>query len=100
MNTKVSYEWSVETLCEDMEDIIDSWFSDVFPVEPLEQNQRICLVRNEGNEMKGITDRYWAYLINGKLPEYFEDGQSLQTNIKVPVKYHNELNKYLLTPSL
>lgn len=76
MPNKVIYEWSIETV-DEHGDIIDSSFWDELPKEPLEENQRLCLVRNEGNETDGLTDRLWAYVVDGKLPEYFTDSKVL-----------------------
>lgn len=90
MKTKVVYEWSLETIDEN-EDIIDSDFSDK-PFAEIGETQRMCLVRNEGNEIDGLTDRYWAYVVDGKLPEYFEDGSGYEIDIKVPDKYHTQLS--------
>lgn len=86
MKNKVIYEWSVETVDENG-DIIDSSFWDEKPTEPLEQNQKLCLIRNEGNEIDGVTDRLWAYVENGKLPEYFTDSNDCIVSIKVPKRF-------------
>lgn len=89
----VTYEWSLETI-EDG-DIIDSDFSDslVWNAEELKGNE-LVLVRNEGNENEGVTDRFWAYVKNSKLPEFFQDGGGQTIKIKVPQKFHKELQKY------
>jgi hypothetical protein len=86
MQTKVSYEWSIETIDEN-EDIIDSSFWDEKPHKELEENERLVLVRNEGNEIEGITDRLWAYVIDGKLPKYFSDSNDCVVSIKVPKRF-------------
>lgn len=86
MRNTVKYEWSIETLDEN-EDIVDSTFWDELPKEPLEENQRLCLVRNEGNEIDGLTDRLWAYIENGELPEYFADETDCVISIKVPKRF-------------
>lgn len=86
MRNKIIYEWCIETLDEN-EDVIDNSFWDELPKEPLEENQQLCLVRNEGNEADGLTDRLWAYVENGKLPEYFTDANGCVVSIKVPQKY-------------
>ena len=57
MPNKVIYEWSVETV-DEFGDIEDSSFYDVIEEVPtLEDNQRLCLVRNEGNDDEGLTHR-------------------------------------------
>ena len=89
-----SYEWTLETI-EDG-DIIDSDFSDTLTFmeyNPLEHD--LAVVRNEGNEREGVTDRFWAYVKFGKLPEYFSDASGNPVGIKVPKKFHVELeNKF------
>lgn len=97
MATKVQYEWSLETV-EDG-DIVDSDFSEILPTEWLsEPGTELCLVRNEGNENKGVLDRYWAYVKNGKLPEYFSNSMQQQICIKVPQRFHKELNNLPVLP--
>lgn len=93
MQTKVAYEWTLETI-EDG-DIVDSDFSDnlTFSKEDL-QGKDLGLVRNEGNEIDGVTDRFWAYVKDGKLPEYFSDSLCHEIGIKVPQRFHNELKNY------
>lgn len=93
MKTEISYEWTLETL-EDG-DIIDNHFSDVLSYDKADlEGKDLGLIRNEGNEHEGLTDRYWAYVKDGKLPEFFTDSMGDTVKIKVPVKYHNELKKY------
>lgn len=92
----IRYEWTLETL-EDG-DIVDSDFSDRLTFGWVKIADSISmdlgLVRNEGNDIDGITDRLWAYVKNGKLPEYFTDAMREPTGYKVPQKFHNELSKY------
>lgn len=47
----------------------------------------IGLVRDRGNDLEGLLDRQWAYVEDGKLPEYFDGG------ILVPAKFHKELKQ-------
>ncbi len=89
MRTQITYEWACETL-EDGE-ITDINHTD-YPVKIIE-GERLALVRNEGNERDGITDRVWAYVVNGLLPEFFENAMGEATQIKVPIKYNNQLKK-------
>lgn len=93
MQTKVNYEWSYEITDIDG-DIIDSDFSDTLIAFKNDTGGNIVLVRNEGNEVDGVTDRYWAYIKeDGTLPEYFSDSYH-EINIKVPQKFHKELGIY------
>jgi hypothetical protein len=48
---------------------------------------RLGLVRDRGNDLEGLLDRQWAYVEDGKLPEYFDGG------ILVPAKFHKELEQ-------
>lgn len=89
MANKVIYEWSVETVNE-FGDIENCYFYDTIQEVPtLENNQRLCLVRNEGNDNEGLTYRLWAYVLNGKLPEYFSDANDCEVGYKVPLKFKN-----------
>ena len=94
MQTKVFYEWTLEELVDG--DIIDSSFAD--KVSSFDKSdltgKDLGLVRNEGNEADGLEDRFWAYVKDGKLPEYFQDGAGHEIDIKVPQKYHKELSNY------
>lgn len=91
MNT---YEWTLEEMKDG--EIVDSDFSDIlkFDKSYLAGND-LGLVLSIGNEREGITDRYWAYVKDGKLPEYFTDSMGETVGYKVPIKFHKELNKYL-----
>jgi hypothetical protein len=95
MQTKVAYEWTLETV-EDG-DIVDSNFADnLTEIDNADLiGKDLGLVRNEGNENDGVTDRLWAYVKDGKLPECFADSMGTPIAIKVPQRFHNELNKYL-----
>ena len=94
MKTKVTYEWIFEELDEDG-NIVDCDFSDTLTSANNNlDGYDFGLVRNEGNEVYGITDRYWAYVKDGKLPEYFQNGGGHTIKIKVPQKYHKELEIY------
>lgn len=87
MPNKVIYEWAVETV-DEFGDIENSSFYDTIEEVPtLEDNQRLCLVRNEGNDVEGLTLRLWAYVVDGKLPEYFSDSNDCEVAYKVPKKY-------------
>lgn len=94
MRLKTTYEWCCEVL-EDG-DIIDNHFEDKLQdidKDTLPGND-LVLVLVEGNENEGVTNTLWAYVKDGKLPEYFADSSLLPTGYKVPIKYHNELKKY------
>ena len=45
-----------------------------------------------GNDDEGITDRGYAQIINGKLPECFDNGY------KVPKRVHEIMRKYFNKP--
>ncbi len=92
MSQKVNYEWTLEAI-DEFDDISDSEFSEKLSAfADAELNGKdIGLVRNEGTEADGLTDRYWAYIKDGKLPEFFSDDQGREVNIKVPQRFHEEL---------
>lgn len=94
MAMQVKYEWTMEIIEDD--EIVDSDFSDSlsFDKSRLEGND-LGLVRNEGNENEGVTDRLWAYVKDGKLPQFFSNANGLPTGYKVPVRFHNELANYI-----
>jgi hypothetical protein len=99
----VHYEWDVEilTACESEQyeenEVLDHHFQDSFAdcikelAQPLEEGLRraVVLVCDDDN------GRSWAYLEDGKLPEYFVDAYQNQAR-KVPQKFHKEVsnNKY------
>lgn len=95
MQTKVAYEWTLETV-EDG-DIVDSNFADsLTEIDKADLiGKDLGLVRNEGNENDGVTDRLWAYVKDGKLPGCFSDSMGTPIAIKVPQRFHNELKQYL-----
>lgn len=93
MRNEIKYEWTLEIL-ED-KDIIDSDFSEVLNFNKAElPGNDLGLVRYEGNEIDGQTDSLWAYVKDGKLPEYFSNAMREETGFKVPQRFHVELNKY------
>lgn len=94
MKNKIKYEWANEVI-EDGE-ISDSDFTDTLTEINKDdfKNNDIALVRNEGNENEGLTDRLWAYIKNNILPDYFS-GANGQTQITVPQRFHKELAVYL-----
>lgn len=93
MRNKIIYEWTLETIQDG--EIIDSEFSDVlcFNKADLPGND-LGIVLNEGNEDNGLNNRLWAYVKDGKLPEYFTNAMGENTGYKVPQKFHIELQKY------
>jgi hypothetical protein len=90
----VNYEWTIEHL--DGEDIVDSDFADRLTdfLEKDFNDTSFGLVRNEGNEFAGLKERYWAYVENGVLPEYFSDAAGNKVAIKVPKDFHDELKAF------
>lgn len=94
----VKYEWTIEEL-EDGE-VIDSDFRDKlleFNFNHFTTGIDLGLVRNEGNDIDGLTNRLWAYVKDGKLPDYFQDAYLQTTSIKIPARFHKELQDYQLS---
>ena len=94
MPRQTVYEWAVEYM--DGEDIVDAVQQDTFAqVKALAdkaENTELVLVRNvwDGNDLE---DRSWAYIEDGKLPEYFSDPVGNDTSAKVPKRFHAELRR-------
>lgn len=93
---QVVYDWSLEEIDEN-EDIVDSDFMQEIPADWVNKlpedghTFRICLVRDLGNQEKGLIERCWAYVVDGKLPEYFKDSAGTDTIHKVSEKFHKHL---------
>jgi hypothetical protein len=87
MRDKVIYEYVIE-LKDVFGDIMNLLFYDnlkeLYPHIPDTMNYDIALVRTTGNDNEGVKDKSYAYFINGKLPDNFDDG------FKVPQKYLKE----------
>lgn len=86
MRNTVHYEWKLETV-DGYDDIIDIDHTDrlaeIYPPGP---SQRVCLVRDVGNEEDGLQDRGHAYIKGGTLePCTMEGGDH------VPQRFHKEL---------
>ena len=94
MTTKTFYEWDIETWVG--EDIEDHHHEDVISRLPsLEANQKLVLVRDTFVH-ESLELRLWAYVVDGKLPEFFSDIGAYgyeETGYKVPKRFHAELAK-------
>lgn len=86
MKNEIKYEWDIEEI-DEHGDIIDhnhaDRLGDLDLTELKDANKRLVLIRDEGNQNDGLQERYWAYPINGVLPEYFSDAMG-EVQIKVP----------------
>ena len=64
MRLKTYYEWCAETVdCND--DIVDADHAELGELAsllPLHADQRLCVVKNVGNDEEGLQDRQWAYV--------------------------------------
>jgi len=88
------YEWDYETVNSDG-DIEDHNHADkLSQFKTSDITDSLVLIRDLGSEASGLIDRMWAYVKDGKLPEYFSDAIGL-TGYKVPQRFHVELAKYL-----
>lgn len=88
------YEWDFETV-DEYGDVQDHNAEDKLTSFPKDTEGNLVLVRQEGSDAEGVTGRYWAYVKDGQLPEYFEDSTGQEVNIKVPKKYKDELAKWI-----
>lgn len=93
-----TYEWCVETK-DEHGDIVDSDFRDKLAELTMpKENQDLVLIRYTGNEIEGETDRQWAYVKEGKLPDYFglptgHGEEYAETECRVPKRFKEELAK-------
>ena len=91
---RVSYEWDLEEV-DEYGDIVDHHWCDKCPGLPTEPNLELVLIRDVHRGLAGddfnmsadLEHRSWAYVRDGKLPEFFDDGE------KVPKRFHAELAK-------
>jgi hypothetical protein len=99
----IFYEWIVEFLEDGSEDsdIYDTSAMDTYAEAHLAATTwettpfvRIGLTRNEGNDIEGLTDRMWAYIKEGKLDEWFNQGTDFPTGVSVPKRYMKELENF------
>lgn len=101
----VSYEWDVE--CADQHgDINDHDHSaKLAPHAAIAKaggqmsegsnDLSLVLVRDVCDPDTGsVEEREWAYVVKGKLPEYFTDGVDAE-GIKVPKRFHEELARVI-----
>lgn len=91
---KTTYEWDYETVDENG-DIVDHNHADqLSKFTDGDKTNTLVLVRDVESENNGLEDRTWAYVKDGKLPEYFSDARGALV-YKVPQRFHAELKKYL-----
>ena len=95
----IVYEWCVEVV-DQHGDIVDNYFAASLAqaIEWAadgdgEYEYQICLVRTE-DTFNG--DMAWAYLTDGRLPEYFADAFGHDTT-KVPQRFHRETERQVTT---
>ena len=89
---KTVYEWCAERL--DGEDIVDHRHADrLRDLWPVDDDERLCLVRDTGDDINGLSDRMWAYADNRMLPSHFTYcGEGMHPNgFKVPQRFHREI---------
>lgn len=108
------YEWDFETVCKEYGDILDHNHSDEclgLPGVSLtalvklflalresphwdteKEFDRLVLVKNVYRNWD-LVERTWAYVEDGKLPEYFSNSSD-QEESKVPKRFHKELAKF------
>tara|TARA_R100001198_G_scaffold33833_1_gene18218 strand:+ start:412 stop:696 length:285 start_codon:yes stop_codon:yes gene_type:complete len=88
---KLIYEYVIESFDRNG-DIYDVDHSETFPTN-IPENADVALTRIIGNDLDLIKDRKYAYLTAGKLPETFEDGFGNKTNVRVPKRFHVEVER-------
>ena len=90
MRNEVHYEWCWEYSDEhgDIEDLNHGdTLNDLGAAEDNLYKAELTLIRNVGNDIEGLLDRH-GLPSNGKLPEFFEDGE------KVPKRFQKELDEF------
>jgi hypothetical protein len=82
------FEWTCE-VTDEHDDIIDTFEIDQRDVVECcdKPAHRVALVRRRGCEADGETERGYAYILHGRLPATFCDGN------KVPQKYHKIVDR-------
>jgi hypothetical protein len=88
-----TYEWSHQCI-DKFDDIIDHHFADKLsdlPDDPCCGDETCVkhdleLWRNVGNDIDGITDREYALVVDGRLPDEMDGGS------RVPVRFHREIS--------
>ena len=94
MPLRAIYEWDYETI-DEFGDVLDHNHADkLSSYEPSEITNDLVLVRDTVDELDIIKDREWAYVKDGKLPEFFKDAMG-NNGARVPKRFHKELAKYL-----
>jgi hypothetical protein len=91
----IVYEWDYETWDEDGDILEHDQEEHIADFSDERRTDHLVLVRNEGSEASGLTDRSWAYVVNGALPKYFSDSRGESTGVMVPMRYHKEIFTYL-----
>jgi hypothetical protein len=90
----IRYEWDIETTDQNG-DILDhdhrDTYADALRVSLLtDEPHNIVLVRDVIDSDGDLTDRSWAYMDGGKLPEYFQDSAGNDYK-KVPTPIHAQV---------
>ena len=99
----LSYEWDVETT-DEHGDVTDHRHSDRITNDCIgaaldtSGATRLVLVRDKHTARGGL-DRSWAYVADGKLPEFFGNAYG-DPETKVPQRYHKALARALNKPPL
>jgi hypothetical protein len=87
---RILYEWDAETV-DWLGDILDhnhgTLVEALKTTAPEGQHVNVVLIKEEYCESEKVTDRTWAHVSNGKLPNKFEDGKV------VPERFHAVLEK-------
>jgi hypothetical protein len=85
---KTYYEWDYETVNQDGDIIDHNHRKELNQFTDQEKTDTLVLVRDKGHE------RSWAYVENGKLPDFFCDAYKRPT-VKVPKRFHKELARQI-----
>ena len=93
--SKVAYEWIVEFLADDGDiEETTQWdsYADAVKCQLEGGKSDLGLVRDFWYDDGTLVSREWAYVKDGKLPEYFGDGLGNDAGgSKVPQRFHKEI---------
>lgn len=103
----LAYEWDVEELDPSFpRDVLEHNHSGKLstigftPDELKNRNLQLVLVRDRSTPNDGVIDRMWSYAKfdeNGvlRLPEHMSNAWGDPTDVKVPQRFHRELERWL-----
>lgn len=96
MARRVSYEWDIEQWIDgeivdhDHSESLAGAHADLAALGGTQVEDRLVLVRDEYSDEYTLESRQWAYVLDGQLPEHFEN-EAGNADAKVPQRFHKAL---------